>query len=316
VGAISLRRKFEYHKKAMPDPTLAVVIPTRNRAEHAVACVRSVLASGHFDELLVVDQSDGRETESALAGLDPRVRYVRSQLRGATNGRNTGIEMSNSEIVAFTDDDCRVAPDWTSKLIAIFAGDPAAAVVCGRVRVPQSLEDKGYTTTFEPEIREWRGRFPPPGRDWGLTANFAARRSVFAELGDFDGRLGAGTPLASGEEQDFLFRALKAGHKVVNAREAEVDHLGVRAQGAQSTQLWRQYALGTSAALFKHIRLGDLDAMGLFLGHLAGCGKLILTNVLHLHRPVGFGYAQAFVAGAFASFRFKVDRSRRRFIDR
>jgi GT2 family glycosyltransferase len=274
-----------------------------------------VLACDRVDELLVIDQSDGRETETELAHLDPRIRYLRSDLRGATNGRNAGIELSASDIIAFTDDDCRVAPDWTSRLIAIFAQDPDAAVVCGRVRVPPSLEMEGYTTTFEPEVREWRGHFPPPGHDWGITANFAVRRRVFTEVGPFDTRLGPGTVLGCGEEQDFLFRVLKAGLKVVNAREAEVDHLGVRAHGPQSTELWRQYASGTSAALFKHVRLGDVDAMGLYLRHLAGCGKLILTNMLHLHRPVGLGYALAFVSGAFASFRFKVDRAGRRFVE-
>jgi glycosyltransferase involved in cell wall biosynthesis len=296
----------------MGTPSLSVVVPTRNRAEHAALCVRSILASPGFHEVLVVDQSDGPDTQAAMEALgDPRVRYVRSALRGATNGRNQGIELSTGTVVAFTDDDCRVAPDWASGILAIFAKSPDTAVVCGRVLVPEAVQSQGFTTAFEPMIREWQGRFPPPQNDWGITANFAVRRDVFAQVGPFDGRLGPGAPLGCGEEHDFLFRVLKAGLKVVNAREVAVDHLGVRAHGEESRDLWRLYAKGTAAALFKHVRLGDSDAMKLYLRHLAGCARLIFTNAVHLHRPIGIGYTTAFLSGAVASFKFGVDRKSR-----
>ena len=290
-------------------PSLSIVVPTRNRAEQAEACVRTILTGTGFDEVVVVDQSDGHDTEKLINALgDDRARYVRSDLRGATNGRNVGIGLSRSTIIAFTDDDCRVARDWAQRITSIFGSDPEAAVVCGRVSVPQALQSQGFTTAFEPQVREWQGRFPPPDHDWGITANFAVRRDVFERIGRFDGRLGPGAPLGCGEEQDLLFRVLKAGFKVVNAREVEVEHLGVRAHGAESADLWRLYAKGTAAALFKHVRMGDLQAMKLYLQHLSGCGRLVFTNVVHLHRPIGLGYTAAFFSGALASFKFDIDR--------
>jgi glycosyltransferase involved in cell wall biosynthesis len=296
----------------MGSPSLSVIIPTRNRAEHAALCVRSILASPGFQEVIVVDQSDGPETQAAIEALgDARVRNVRSTMRGATNGRNQGIELSTGTVVAFTDDDCRVAPDWASEILAVFANDPDTVVVCGRVMVPEALKHKGFTTAFEPAVREWQGRFPPPESDWGITANFAVRREVFTQVSPFDGRLGPGAPLGCGEEIDFLFRVLKAGFKVVNAREVAVDHLGVRAHGEESRDLWRLYAKGTAAALFKHVRLGDPDAMKLCLRHLAGCARMIFINAVHLHRPIGIGYATAFLSGVVASFKFNVDRQSR-----
>jgi glycosyltransferase involved in cell wall biosynthesis len=296
----------------MRNPRLSVVVPTRNRPEHAASCVRSILESPGFHEILVVDQSDQQDTQAAIEGLgDPRVRYVRSALRGATNGRNQGIELSTGGVVAFTDDDCRVAPDWAAGILSIFGGSPEVAVVCGRVLVPEAVQSQGFTTGFEPVVREWQGRFPSPQNDWGITANFAVRRDVFAQVGPFDGRLGPGTSLGCGEEHDFLFRVFKAGLKVVNAREVAVDHLGVRAHGAETRNLLQLYAKGTAAALFKHVRLGDVDAMKLYLRHLAGCARLIATNVAHLHRPIGLGYTTAFLSGAVASFRFRVDRKSR-----
>jgi len=266
-------------------------------------------------ELVFVDQSDDHRTEEALATVsDPRLRYVRSDLRGVTNGRNLGIDVTKGDIVAFTDDDCRVAPDWVASLMKIFETDPEAAVVCGRVRVPQEIQELGFAVAFEPEVREWKGRFPPPDRDWGITANMSIRRDVLARVGPFDPFLGAGAPLRSGGEPDFLFRVIQAGFKVVNAREVQVDHLGARTAGAEATRLLKNYASGTGAAFFKYVRLGDIEGTTLYLRHLAGCGKLIVTNLRHLNRPIGIGYTLAFVSGSIASLKYRVDRSRRIYV--
>lgn len=296
-------------------PNISIVIPTRNRPADIAECIHSVLRACDFAELIVVDQSDDRATEQAVATLsDPRLRYLRSALRGATNGRNAGIEASRGEVIAFTDDDCRVSQDWAASIARIFAADREAAVVCGRVVVPEELAKKGYAASFEPEVREWQGRYPSPGHDWGITANLAARRDVFARIGSFDGLLGPGAPLLCGEETDFLFRVLKAGLKVVNAREVLVEHLGVRAHGAESTRILRIYAAGAGAATFKHVRLADVDGIVMYIRHLWGCLRLILINVVHFHRPVGIGFTLAFLSGAVTSFKFRIDRKSRLYI--
>ena len=301
----------------MPElPRISIVIPTRNRAADATDCVRSVLRGRGFAELIVVDQSDDSATELALTAMrDPRLRYLSSTSRGATNGRNVGIDASDGEVIAFTDDDCRVAPDWAESIARIFATDREVAVVNGRVIVPEELAKKGYAVSFEPEVREWQGRYPSPGHDWGITANFAARRDVFVRVGSFDGLLGPGAPLRCGEETDFLFRVLKAGLKMVNAREVLVEHLGVRVHGPQSTGIARTYAAGAGAATFKHVRLADPDGIVLYLRHLWGCGRLIFTNVVHLHRPIGIGFTLAFLSGSVASFGFRIDRKSRLYIN-
>jgi GT2 family glycosyltransferase len=167
---------------------------------------------------------------------------------------------------------------------------------------------------FEPEVREWQGQFPPPDRDWGITANLAIRRSVLARVGVFDPVLGPGAPLMCGEEPDLLFRVLRAGLKVVNAREVVVDHFGARALGAESRQLWRTYGVGTSAALFKHIRLGDRTAARLYLSHIAILSRVVASNLVSGKRPTGIDYTRAFLSGAVRSFRFQIDRQRKLYV--
>ena len=296
---------------------LSVVVPTRNRPAHALECVASILGTSGFSELILVDQSDGDETERGAAQVnDARLRYVRTDTRGVTSARNIGMELSESEIIAFTDDDCRVPSDWAAAILKVFADDPEAVLVCGRVRVPQELWERGFTESFEPEVREWVGRYPPFGKDWGITANMSMRREVVLRLGAFDPFLGAGSPLRSGGEPDLIFRVLKAGLKIVNASEVVVEHLGVRPYGKAASLLMRGYLFGTGAALFKHVRLGDRAAIALYLHFFQQNLLRIGKGLLRDRKPDGLGYLLGFVSGTAASYKFGVDRERRRYVRR
>src|SRR5215831_4975693 len=163
-----------------PAQKVSVTVPTRGRAEHLRQCVVSILAcTGPPFEVIVVDQSDDRLTEEALAPLlsDERLRYLRSETRGVCAARNQGIAVSRGEILACTDDDCRVAPDWLERLFQPFQRRPEAAVLCGRVAVPEELSRNRYAVSFSLEIGELtiesmrRGSFP-------ITANLALRRET------------------------------------------------------------------------------------------------------------------------------------------
>jgi len=296
--------------------TLSVVVPTRNRPDHAVACARTILAAGGFTHLIVVDQSDGTATRDALDALaDGRLRYVPSNMRGVTRGRNLGMELSTCDVVAFTDDDCRVRPDWAVRLMAIFGAKPHVAVVCGRVSVPPEIQHLGFAESFHPREREWQGRYPPMGQ-WGITANLALRRSVLTRVGPFDPMLGAGAPLRSGGEPDFLFRVLRAGFTVINADEVVVDHLGIRKPGPEAQKLLKGYGVGTAAAFLKHVRLGDPAAAGVYLRFLATTIGQVSWKVLRGQRPSGAGFLLAFLSGSLESWGFPIDRARRQYQER
>jgi glycosyltransferase involved in cell wall biosynthesis len=300
------------NRKVAPGLKLSVCLPTRNRHAHALACSQSILANQGFLELIVVDQSDGTETKDALSAIaDPRLRYVATSTRGVTAARNLGIDMAGGDLVAFTDDDCRVELNWVETMKAVFEQDPEVAVVCGRVHVPEELRAAGFAESFEPEVREWQHRFPPFGRDWGITANLALRRDIVARVGKFDPMLGAGAPLRSGGEPDLLFRVLAAGLKIVNARECSVEHLGIRKYGAEAQRLMRGYGRGTGAALFKHVRLGDRQAMGVYAGFLSANLRRVCGNLVRGRRPTGLGYLVAFVGGSVDSCRYRVDKQER-----
>jgi GT2 family glycosyltransferase len=225
------------------------------------------------------------------------------------------MELSQSEIVAFTDDDCRVSPDWLERIAAVFVADSSVAVVCGRVQVPKEIRHLGWTESFQPRSRVWAGKFPPLG-EWGITANLSLRRAIVARVGPFDPFLGAGSPLLSGGEPDFLFRVLSAGLKVVNAEEVLVNHVGLRKLGDETRKLVRGYGVGTGAAFFKHVRLGDSAAAGIYLQFVVTLSRQVSANVITGKRPTGAGFLLAFLCGPLASLRFDIDRGTRQYRER
>jgi glycosyltransferase involved in cell wall biosynthesis len=296
-------------------PRIAIVIPTRDRGAQAAEAVRAVLTDGCDLELVVVDQSKDEATVEALKAIaDPRLRVVRSQLRGASNARNAGVAATSAPILAFTDDDCRPEAGWASRMLALFDDDPRTDLVFGRVWLPPLENESDYAASFEPKERVQR-RVPSPDEDIGIGANFGIRRAVFEQLGAFDALLGPGAPYFRGaEETDLLIRAVHRGHRVINAAENSVLHLGIRT-GADVRPLHVQYQFAVGAAFGKHARLdgagGLLDAARWVAFYT---GKT-LNDALHLRRPRP-GVLFYFVKGALSTFRYALDRRRGVFVER
>ena len=116
---------------------VSVVIATRNRPESVAAAVRSVLeTSGPAFELLVADQSSDGATEDRLKefAADHRVVHVALGPRpGLSRARNDVIARARGEIIAITDDDCEVAPDWLDAITRAFTREPGLGVLFGNV---------------------------------------------------------------------------------------------------------------------------------------------------------------------------------------
>jgi glycosyltransferase involved in cell wall biosynthesis len=290
---------------------LSVVVPTRNRPDHVGPCVASILANPGSFELVLIDQSDTDATELAMQPYlrDPRFRIVRTTTRGASNARNLGVSGSSRPLIAFTDDDCRVAADWLRQVAKIFATDPAADIVYGRVTIPKHLQGKGFAADFEPRRREYHGEFPAVDVPWGIGANMSVRRSLFERIGGFDVLLGPGAPFNASEEFDLMIRALASGSKVVNAAEVQVEHFGVR-EGDDASNLMRGYGVSVGATLAKHVRLRTPHSTGLALNWVVHFGFAGLRNALSGKRPTGLGLVAGMLKGMYLSSGRQIDHER------
>ena len=249
-----------------------MVIPDPQPRVQAAEAAAAVLRDPADLELVVADQStDDKSVEALQAIQDPRLRVVRSSLRGASNARNVGVAATTAPLLAFTDDDCRPDPTWTSTLIRLFAENPDVALIFGRVKLPPGATSDDFAAAFEPRQRIQQGPVPLPDQDWGIGASFAVRRDILQALGGFDPYLGPGAPVFyAGEETDLIIRALHGGYQILNTTECEVLHLGVRT-GEQVRRLIVGYRLSVGAAFGKHARLSgwagvrDVARLGEFL---------------------------------------------------
>lgn len=260
---------------AIPDPEppvtstipVTVVVATRGRADSVARCVRAVLAGDHQDVTVLVVDNDPVDDATATvvrAFADPRVRYVREVRRGASVGRNRGLEEARTGIVAFTDDDTEPDRGWASRIAGAFAADPELAGLSGPVlaaRLDTTAEltadtalawNKGFTP------RRFSLADPPddspifpfsPGL-FGIGANLAVRAEVARAVGGFDEALGPGSPTHGGEDCEFLVRLILAGHLLGYEPGAYVWHHHRAGSDALRTQL-HGYAVGLGSFLTK-----------------------------------------------------------------
>jgi GT2 family glycosyltransferase len=289
-----------------------VAVCTRNRPADLRECVATILANqgGPPFEVVVIDQSDSPESKDALgpALQDRRLRYIPTPTRGVSRSRNLAIANARAEKLLFTDDDCRVPPDWMAKAWAVFERDPATDIACGRVRAPPDLPPEAIVATFEPAEEEiFQGRHLSPMRPWGLTANMIVRRRAIEQLGGFDPVLGPGGDLRAAEDTDLLLRAIGAGLRVRESPGFEVLHLGVRT-GKEASDLWTVYAISTGAAYAKNLRLGTPGVAALTARWLLATGAVSIKNLFLMGRPRGARYILRMFQGGGRSLRYRLDR--------
>jgi glycosyltransferase involved in cell wall biosynthesis len=99
-------------------PKVSVVIASYNGERTLDLCLRSLRKLNYpdYEVILVDDGSTDRSRD--IAKEYPFVRYIAHAVnKGLSAARNTGINASNGQVVAFTDSDCRADEDWLYYLI-------------------------------------------------------------------------------------------------------------------------------------------------------------------------------------------------------
>ncbi|MDT8307421.1 MAG: glycosyltransferase family A protein, partial [Anaerolineae bacterium] len=186
-------------------PAVSVVIATRNRGPSVVATIESVLASNHPRfEVIVIDQSTNDVTAAAVSNLlaDPRLRYVHSDTVGYGRAHNLGLRIARAPIVAMTDDDCVVPPNWVETFERIFRSHPRVAVAYSNVLPAEHDPELGFVPAYVRSTdRLIRSLWRPPFTV-GIGASMAVRRDAVRSLGGFDPALGPGGVFYSAGDRD------------------------------------------------------------------------------------------------------------------
>ncbi|HET6389425.1 glycosyltransferase family 2 protein [Hyphomicrobium sp.] len=293
-------------------PLVSAVICTRNRPEKIGHAIESILTNSYpnFD-LTVIDQSTSDDTEAIVGRLrarDSRIRYVRMRQSGLSRAYNLAIASTTGPIIAFTDDDCLVPPDWIEKIVAAFDSQRDGELIYGQV-VPAYPEGDGEALTpllriQKPERLDRANGF----RVFGMGANFAARRSLFERTGLFDEALGGGGPLKSSQDFDLAYRAFRRNAVILLRPEVIVRHDG-RREIEDWPALLRAYGFGDGAFYSKHARCRDVYATWLAAKNFAIVSAKVLIKRALGGRPPEVDYLAGFVQGVRGGLKFSVDRA-------
>ncbi len=113
-------------------PRISVVICTYNRASLLPSCLHALAQQTIRDQVQVIVVDDGSTHDTASVVADFDVEYVPlGTNQGLSAARNAGVALARAPIVAFTDDDVVVPPEWCASLCQAWDGATSATRAIG-----------------------------------------------------------------------------------------------------------------------------------------------------------------------------------------
>jgi len=273
-------------------PASSLLISSRNRSQLLWETIQSILNGDEVPtEMVVIDQSKTPDSNLMIFQSERKCafRYVWSEKKGVSVGRNMAVSIAKHPILVFTDDDMLVTPTWFGTILRTLMAIGSQGVVTGQV-----LSAEEEREGFAPSIREdhesiiYQGRV---NRDVLFTGNMATYRSAFDRVGGFDSRLGPGTRYPAAEDNDFAFRLLEAGYSIVYDPRSTVYHRVWRSK-EQSLRLSWNYGCGQGAFYAKYFSLKDSFTIRRMVrnvsGHLLRVPHRLLRQRAQAYRDILF----------------------------
>ena len=190
-------------------PSFDLVVATVGRTEELRSLLESLEAQ-RYPRLrtIVADQNEDERVSELLDGRQLELVHLRSA-PGLSRARNVGLREIAADLVAFPDDDCTYPPGLLERVAERFRAEPQLDGLTGRAE-----DERGRSSA------SWKADAALLTRDnlWNR-ANAATtflRRELVERVGEFDESLGLGSGRrsSSGEETDYLVRAVSAGARI------------------------------------------------------------------------------------------------------
>lgn len=265
---------------AVTEP-VSVIVPAHNEAAGIEAAIRSIAASTHPVEIIVVDDGSTDDTGAIAEGLGlPGVTVIRRENGGKPAALNTGLQAATHDLIVMVDGDTVFEPNTVHALVQAF-GDPKVGAVSGNTKVANREGVLGawqhieYVVGFNLDRRlfDLAECMPTvPGAIGGF------RRTALE-------RVGGVSDDTLAEDTDLTMSLCRDGWRVVYRDDARAWTEAPATLGA----LWKQryrWCYGTLQAMWKHRgavvqggAAGKLGRRG--LGYL-----LVLQVLLPLFAPV------------------------------
>ena len=252
---------------------LSIIICTRNRADELTICLTNLLKQcDDRDEIIVIDnRPSNNKTLYVVENFN--VQYFRLNNGGKSTAMNMGIKKSNSEIVAFLDDDDFIERGWRNSILNHF-DDPLIAYVSG-LRRPFELKttaqhlfhlkggfSKGESlrvfNSSQYKNTWWRG---VPIYLVGLGGNSAVKKTAIEKVGGFDELFGPGEPIWASESTELCYRLLQTGYSLIYDPTITVQNKYIDDYNVLKKRLFN-YGLGDTAIQTKFlIKYGDFRSL-------------------------------------------------------
>ncbi|WP_217560162.1 bifunctional polysaccharide deacetylase/glycosyltransferase family 2 protein [Streptomyces sp. GbtcB6] len=226
---------------------VSVIVPAYNESAGIEAAVRSLVASDHPVEIIVVDDGSTDGTADLVESLGlPGVRVVRQRNAGKPAALNTGLAAATCDLVVMVDGDTVFEPGTVRVIVQPFA-DPQVGAVSGNAKVVnrggllgrwQHIE---YVIGFNLDRRLFDLAECMPTVPGAVGA--FRRRALLA--------LGGVSDVTLAEDTDLTMALCRAGWRVVYEEGAVAWTEAPASLGA----LWRQryrWCYGTLQAMWKH----------------------------------------------------------------
>ncbi|WP_236076041.1 bifunctional polysaccharide deacetylase/glycosyltransferase family 2 protein [Streptomyces coffeae] len=225
---------------------VSVIVPAYNESAGIEAAVRSLLASDHPGEIIVVDDGSTDGTADLVESLHLPVRVIRQQNAGKPAALNTGLAAATYDLVVMVDGDTVFETDTVRTIVQPFA-DPRVGAVSGNAKVVnrggllgrwQHIE---YVVGFNLDRRLFDLAECMPTVPGAVGA--FRRRALLA--------LGGVSDVTLAEDTDLTMALCRAGWRVVYEEGA----VAWTEAPASLNALWRQryrWCYGTLQAMWKH----------------------------------------------------------------
>ena len=261
--------------------TVSVIIPTYNYGRFISNAIESVLMQTHpVTEIIIVDDGSVDDTDAIVSRFGNKIQLLKQRNKGVSSARNTGIEKSTSELIAFLDADDSWLPNKLEKQVAKFIGDENFGLVhCGM-------------REFDDETGSVNALHLEGGEGW-LAADIAllerpaiigpggtilVRRDVFDDVGYFDERL------TNGEDWEFCLRVARK-YKIGFVAEPLVNY---RNHGANATKDVSKMERSTLIAWKKAFDTDDAGILALKRRSYGNLHKVLAGSFLHSRQYIGF----------------------------
>lgn len=165
-----------------PTCRISVVMPVYNAAaylDRVITALEDQTYDRSLYEIVLID-NNSTDDSLAIAKRYPSVTLLQEAKQGSYSARNRGILASSGDIIAFTDSDCVISPDWLSRINAAFA-DPTLGILLGRRNPSTASRPVHMLNEYANERDIFIFNGTDPALYYGFTNNMAVRRELFRD---------------------------------------------------------------------------------------------------------------------------------------